>query len=183
MTVEEFDTAQGLIERAAERVFWGFANQAANAGRNPPVEWEDCVQEGWAAYMGGRQEFVERLDTERGRNYVRLSVRREIANYARAEKAERCGYAVEDEAFYTAGLVRALLPLMWEDDVPRSPVGSVKHMEIVDVQRAYEGLCEQDQVLLWEVYGPQCLVEVDALVRRNVSRAVGRLRDVLNSQV
>jgi len=183
MDAVEYDIAQGLIERAAERVYWGFANQALNAGRTPPVEWEDCVQEGWVGYMSRRDDYAERLDTDKGRNYVRLAVRRHIADFARKEKAERCGYAVEDEQFYTAGKVRALLPLTLDQPAGHTVTGSDRHTEVLDVQRGYEGLCEADQILLWDVYGPQCLTELDAVTRRSAAKAVGRLRDVLNGQV
>lgn len=183
MDAVEYETATGLIERAAERVYWGFANQAMNAGRTPPVEWEDCVQEGWVGYMSNRDDYAERLDTDKGRNYVRLAVRRHIADFARREKAERCGYSVEDEQFYTAGKVRALLPLMLSVYADHMGTGTDRHTELVDVQRGYAGLCEADQTLLWEVYGPQCLTELDADTRRAASKAVGRLRDVLNGQV
>lgn len=178
----EYDTVSSLVEKAAERVYWGFANQALNAGRTPPVEWEDCCQEGWVAYMSGRDDYVERLDDEKGRNYVRLIIRRAIADYARREKAERCGYAAEDEAYYSGPRIRTLLPLMFAASADHMTVGGDRHTELLDVERGYYGLCDADQTLLWEAYGPGCETDMDSATRRATYKAVGRLRDVLNGQ-
>lgn len=203
MDAVEFDAADPLITEAARWIYWGHFNRAKAAGRNPPVEYDDCYQEGWVAYLESREDFSSRLDDPRGRTYIKVSVRNHISRYARKEKAARAGYEVEDEHFYSARAIRDLLPFALAEPVPAAeaggnilepPVGTSRHCELIDIRRAVDQLRDDDRDVLWQMYGPTQDVPEDVPgevpedvpdrdIRKRASRAVGRLRDAINGMV
>lgn len=125
--------------------------------------------------------------------------------YCRTEKAERDGYAVEDEFFYSIPMIADLLSLSFDElwrlpkgvdyseQKPTSPSNDLVVM-VSDVTRALETLPQPDQKLLRYVYGGKRTpseafaqlgldwdISPEASYHR-VRRVVGRVRAALGGE-
>jgi hypothetical protein len=90
------------------------------------VEIEDLTQELWQEYYRDtREATADELD-----NRLYNAGRR----YCRAEKARQCGYAPDDEAYYSTKVIRELLPDVVADDPP-----VMRGQDEREVRRAVQG--------------------------------------------
>lgn len=173
------------------------------------VDYADVQQElylwlfiNYSKAEGWREQYAER---HAERTVVR-ALRRAGERYARKEKAEQCGYAPEDEFFYSIPMCADLLQLYFdpewmmpagqdltEDTVggkPASESGDLMTM-VADVGRAYEAQPAADKELLAYVYNGERVVS-DAIAslsldwectysaaNSRIRRVMGRVREKL----
>lgn len=143
---------------------------------------------------------VERWRSEYSEKHAERTVVKALRNagerYCRTEKAERDGYAVEDEFFYSIPMIADLLMLAldpewmvprgidYTEEAPRRPVNADLVTMVSDVKKGYESLPEPDQRLLSYVYGADHDPR-DAIAQKAVewgvtqSAAYGRIRRVV----
>lgn len=172
------------------------------------VEYADVQQE---CYLWLLKNFhkVDRWRSEYSEKHAERTVVKALRNagerYCRTEKAERDGYAVEDEFFYSIPMIADLLALsfdpLWRvpkgidysEHKPTSPSNELVVM-VSDVTRALETLPEADQSLLKYVYGGRRTpgeafvslgldwgISSEAAYHR-VRRVVGRVRAALGGE-
>lgn len=132
------------------------------------VEYED-VQQVLYLWLLEKYDRVVRWraehDEERAYRTQVKALRNAGERYCRTEKAERDGYAPEDEFFYSLKMVADLLELAFDpewmlprgidytDESPPVNVGSDLMTMVADVGRAYNTLPKTDQDLLRYCYG------------------------------
>ena len=92
------------------------------------ITYADMYQDGITWVLSHPGTVTARLeDGRRGSTRLTGQIAKHIDGIARREKAHACGYEPEDEAFYTAAMVEALLPAVWDTgymDVPPPADGS-----------------------------------------------------------
>lgn len=172
------------------------------------VEYEDVQQE---LYLWLLKNFdkVDRWRTEYSERHAERTLVKALRNagerYCRTEKAERDGYAVEDEFFYSIPMIADLLWLSFDEawcapkgidyTEQKSPsVGPDLVTMVSDVTKAYETLPDPDQSLLRYVYGGDRTVS-EAIASKSVEwgvsqsaansrirRVVGRVRAALGGE-
>lgn len=143
----------------------------------------------WEEEHDGDEKVIQRLLTR--------SLRNAGEKYCRAEKAQQCGYSVEDEYFYSIGQMADLLQVAFDpswmapavdvthDSAKRPPQegGNLVAM-VADVNRAFDSLPAWEQALLRRVYGGDLPVR-DAVALEAASNDIGikaqdmRIRRVL----
>lgn len=172
------------------------------------VEYADVQQELYL-WLLKRYDKVIQWRANYSERHAERTVIKALRNagerYCRSEKAERDGYAVEDEFFYSIPMIADLLALSF-DPLWREPkgidyteqrpvnVGTDLVVMVADVRRAYESLPRADQSLLAYVYGGNRLPE-DAIAQKalewgvsqsasygRIRRVVGRVRAALGGE-
>lgn len=168
------------------------------------AEYEDIQQELYIWYLKNHRKVEAWEDEYSTRTVQRLTMkalRNAGEKYCRAEKAERSGYAVEDEFFYTIPMVADMLTLYFDPDwmapavnvtgetakKPPQEGGNLMAM-VADVGKAYEAMPEPDKELLARIYDGERpvreAIEFEALTNgithgaqdRRIRRVIGRLR-------
>lgn len=168
------------------------------------VEYEDVQQELYVWYIkhyrkvdAWREEHHEKT----AQRLILKSLRNAGEKYCRKEKADKDGYEVEDEFFYSIGMVSDMLQLYFDPDWS-APTVTLEHTSekrpageggnlmamVADVGRCFEQMPEADQELLQRIYGGDYPVR-DAMAYeaamnditigaqdRRIRRVVGRLR-------
>lgn len=172
------------------------------------VEYADVQQELYL-WLLSHYDRVDRWRANYSERHAERTVVKALRNagerYCRTEKAERDGYAVEDEFFYSIPMIADLLSLSFDPlwRVPKgidyseqkspSP-GSELVVMVADVTRAMETLPEGDQDLLRYVYGGHRTPK-EAFIQKSlewgvsetaaynrVRRVVGRVRAALGGE-
>lgn len=159
------------------------------------VEFDDLVQEGWLWALSNRGQVDEWLQQDAA-GLVKFRLIRYLLRYARREKAERSGYSVDDEFFYSLEMLRVLLPVVLASNgqAPASG-GEVKGRKAsqeygeweatyADLRTAFRALSREDQALLSAYYVQQRPSAVlaaelgctDAAVRNRATAALKRLQ-------
>lgn len=140
-----------------------------------------------------------RLEASEGKLYV--SLRREAAKYCAREQAARVGRPIQQDNFYTSGIVERALPYIFEDipqtTVTQNPVtGAPGHIPaeydtalnlLTDIKQSFHGLNpEVREVLAWRFRDGLTFEEIGELKsitkdggKKSVDRAVQRLVDSL----
>lgn len=172
------------------------------------VEYADVQQELYL-WLLTHYDRTERWRAEYSEKHAERTVvkalRQAGERYCRTEKAERDGYAVEDEFFYSIPMIADLLALSFDPlwRVPKgidyseqkSPApGNELIVMVADVSRALETLPEGDQALLRYVYGGKRTPR-EAFIQKSlewgvsetaaynrVRRVVGRVRAALGGE-
>jgi RNA polymerase sigma factor (sigma-70 family) len=138
------------------------------------TEKADLLQEAWAFTLSRGHQFNELLSDESevqrkwNEKKIAWQMRRHLERYARKEKAAKCGYHMNDEAYYDTITIAQLLPfvikahvtdtaleqsqILVNDGTPRKPAapaegGNLLAM-LVDIKKGYEGLDKFDQDIL-----------------------------------
>lgn len=164
------------------------------------VEYAD-VQQSLYLWILSNTLKVERWRTEYSEKHAERTLvkalRRNGEQYCRSEKAEKSGYSVEDEFFYSIPMIADLLQLSFDEDwmVPkgkdytepdvsgRAATENVVAM-VADVGQGFNTLPEPDKELLRFVYDGSTLVN-DAIAQKSLewgitwSAANSRIRRVL----
>lgn len=172
------------------------------------VEYADVQQELYVWLLGHYDRVVRwraNLSTRHAERTIVKALRNAGERYCRTEKAERDGYAVEDEFFYSIPMIADLITLsfdpLWRvpkgidysEQKPTAPSNELVVM-VSDVTRALETLPEADQRLLRRVYGGKTTpaeafaqlgiewgISSEAAYHR-VRRVVGRVRAALGGE-
>ena len=134
------------------------------------VETEDLQQELWIWVVMHTRKLEQWQEEHHPKSVERLlakSLRNAGEKYCRKEKASQTGYEVDDEFFYSLGMVTDMLQLHFDPDwrepraitlgttpsgKPASEGWNLQAM-VADVGMAYEKLSTADQRLLEFVYG------------------------------
>ena len=138
------------------------------------VERVDLKQEAYTFVYSKAEMFNESLaienEIQRGFNEKKIAwqIKRNLERYCRKEKANKSGYATNDEAFYDTVTIAQLLPYviasvvndtaieqaqnMINDGTPRKPAapaegGNLLAM-LVDIKQAYEKLDDEEKQIL-----------------------------------
>lgn len=173
------------------------------------VEYADVQQELYLwllAHYDRAVRWRSNYSEKHAERTVVKALRNAGERYCRTEKAEKDGYNVEDEFFYSIPMIADLLALSYdpkwmvpkgidytEAHRPLSPSNELIVM-VADVARAAESLPEPDQALLKYVYGGSRLV-TDAIAQKSlewgisqsaansrIRRVVGRVRAALGGE-
>lgn len=159
------------------------------------VEYDDLVQEGWLWAITCRERVDEWLATESA-GIVKFRLIRHLLRYARREKAERSGYSVDDEYYYSLEMLRVVLPVVLASGGHKpvrgeEPKGRVAVQEYgdweatyADLRTAFRALAPDDQALLSAYYvqeRPSAVLAAelgctDAAVRNRANAALKRLQ-------
>lgn len=175
------------------------------------VEYEDVQQELYLWLIKNHHKadrWREQYETRHAERTVVKALRNAGERYCREEKAQKEGFEVEDEFFYSIPMVADLLSLSFDPDwmspkaveleaggptssgKPASEGGNLMAM-VADVGRAYSRMPKPDRDLLARCYGqgvstPEALVELSlqwgitaSAANSRVRRVVGRLRAAL----
>lgn len=179
---------------------------ARYANRFRMVERDDIAQElrvWWLTHQKQIRRYVE-LGQERR---ITKSLQRAAERFCRKTKAQVLGYRPEDEFFYNTGLVRELLPLVWNADLITQDQrpddgGKAKRSKpanegnellamVGDVARVLTLLDRDEYAALWMVYGPLKAEYTElaaglsitvAAAKMRVQRAVQSVVDVLGGE-
>lgn len=137
----------------------------------PMCDEPDLISEGlmWVwTHPKKAREFLDDEDSVRGTRMLHASMRNHVRDFARKERAERYGYELEDDMFYSltmlkgVGRGKGLLHYVYDreawlkpppgDDAPKAPGDPAEGMNwqttLIDVQRAVQGLSREDERLL-----------------------------------
>lgn len=183
---------------------------AGRVGRNHRgyVDTDDIVSECYV-WLVKRQDKVQQWAQEGAHGRAKLSkaLYRHAFNYARQERAKISGTAVSDNSYYTPGVIKELLPDIWDheswsygqsgpsDTVRRSTQapseGNNRLAMLVDVKWAVAQLSADDQAMLRDRYqdggvSPDILAATyecsqDTLERR-YARILTRIADRLGGE-
>lgn len=178
----------------------------------PMCDEMDLLQEAlmWAVTHPRKwHEYFTDEDERRGTRMIVAAMRNHVKDYARRERAERFGYELEDEMFYSltmlkgAGRGRGLLHYVYDrdswlkpppsDDAPRTPGDPAEGMgwqtTLIDVQRAVQSLPRADERLLaahfeqgltYEQIGSSFPVPVAvSTVAKRIDQAVVKVQEAL----
>jgi len=112
--------AQAMLDAAGANIRVA-ASQVSRRYREY-VTFEDLYQEAISWVLAHPGTVQARLDDgRRGSTRLTGQIAGFIVGLARKEKAQAIGYNPDDEAFYTRGMVEALLPAVWDDNYMESP--------------------------------------------------------------
>lgn len=169
------------------------------------VEAADLTQHLWEHAWKKRKVYAEYLSREdkeeqkQGWSALLTALQRDGDRYCRKEKADRSGYRVEDEAFYTTAMIQEMVSMLYNgsgltniiDDrvkVKTAP-GSGMSVEtsMADVEMALKYLEPEDRYLVVEVYGhstsettlAESLGVSRSTVERRLTRACKRMIEFL----
>lgn len=173
--------------------------------RNPLVDPEDLYQVAamWCVEHPRKlDEYMTDEDKRRGTKMVITSMTNACKDFARKDRAARCGYHLDDSVYYALKVLKDdLLPAVYDDEMWLSPpTGDVVRNDrgdpalggnwlatLADVSTAIQLLSKQDQHWLhlkyklgWtlERIADECDFSVSTADRR-VSAAVRRIQDKL----
>jgi DNA-directed RNA polymerase specialized sigma24 family protein len=172
------------------------------------VEYADVQQELYLWLLDHYDRAIRwraNLSERHAERTVVKALRNAGERYCRTEKAERDGYAVEDEFFYSIPMIADLLSLSYDplwstpkgiDYAEQKPVSPSNELIVMvaDVTRAAETLPEADQALLRYVYGGKRTPKeayIDKSLEWGISetaaynrirRVVGRVRAALGGE-
>lgn len=148
------------------------------------------------------EEWREDHSPQTADRILARSLRNHGEKYCRREKAEYCGYSVDDEFFYSITMIADIIQLYFDPEYmmpgsiplgqtssgkPASEGGNLMAM-VADVGRAYEQMPERDRYLLREVYGGDMPVResiaflalewgcTHGAADKRIRRVLGRLR-------
>ncbi len=119
----------------------------------PLTSRDDLYQEAWTWLLRHTQTVTTALeDGKVGRRRLNHLVTQHLVAVARADKATQLGYDLDDEAFYTPGVVEELLPLVFSAEALLKPAaeagsrpsgdpasGGTWLVTVLDVRRAWVG--------------------------------------------
>lgn len=111
-----------MLTPEVDALVHGIAIQVARCYRTS--DRQDLVQQGRLWVLSHPQRMADWLEADDGEAWAQLdaAVRAEMERYARVEKAAVLGYELEDEAYYSADLVEALLPSVFDTEREIAPV-------------------------------------------------------------
>lgn len=154
-----------LVEQAARGVYWDYKRY---------VELEDVTQECWLEYLKKRNRYERLLMDPSTLKYVKYSIRKAGATYARREMWERMRIHPEDQYRYSKPEIRLLVEMYLGGDW----AGDRLKDERIDLERGWAALAYQDQMALEFVYGTR-EVKLTGVDRMRASRAIRRLQGVM----
>lgn len=184
---EAWQEHSGLMERVALRVYYRFRDY---------VTLDDLRQEAWVTYFGNRAEYDRMIaESDYWARVARANISRHVLDYALQEKAQRIGYEVEDQYWYSRNELKAILGVVFVGGVtPASPEvgktrrsGASTYMDMetscADVKRALRQLSTQDKMYLYDAWGPhgEVFAGSKALMIR-AGQALGRLQRELGER-
>lgn len=179
---------------------------ARYAHRFRMVERDDIAQElrvWWLTHQKQIRRYVEQGQERR----ITKSLQRAAERYCRKVKSQVLGYRPEDEFFYNTGLIRELLPMVWNADLITQDQhpdegGKVRRSKpanegndllamVGDVARTLMVIDKDEYAALWMVYGPlkadyselaKGLGITVAAAKMRVQRAVQSIVDMLGGE-
>lgn len=151
------------------------------------VHVDDLRQECWLWVLEHKRRAVELLD--RSEAYLIRRLRTVAERYARKQKAARCGYSPDDEAYYSISRIAELLPDALDPEAT-PPTGqaseirgsSEQHGEwetsIADIRGAVAKLPVSDQwaVRMWAGYGAVDIPPDIMTIVRAIQKLLGGAR-------
>lgn len=175
--------------------------------RFPMVERDDILQEMYVWWCQHPRKAARYLDdTEYGEKKLSRALRNAGLAYCHKEKARRVGYEVDDLFFYSLGLLRELLPAVYDEDawsrMGRTTLDGLPRgkSDPAEGNNALAALCDVSQALNRLAAEPRRLIEltfrdeVDAEhlagqldttpdgARMRVQRALRRLQEELGGE-
>lgn len=176
---------------------------AKYAGRFRMVDRDDIAQEMRVWWLRNQRRIKKLIDDER-QDKIYDDLRQVSRRYCERQKAQTAGYEVGDLHWYDAGVVRELLPMVWDtslltqDQAPddgarprnRKPAnegGNLMAM-VSDCSRAVAQVDLDEYAMLWLQFGPMKYSNQDlavyldtslAAAKMRVQRALNRLVDLL----
>lgn len=179
-------------------------NQSATATYRAYSSWvsfPDVAARLWLWAVENEARLSEYLEREDGERIVRSILNQEARTYAIKERAMSTGYSPEDLTWYSPGMIRNILPDVFDYDdwqsfgssgdgrsKPLANATGDRLASILDVKGALTKLQEDQVSLLREHYGRGVSVEACGVAlgltqeatRKRLDRAVYALRDSLN---
>lgn len=165
------------------------------------AEHEDINQDLWVFYLENQSQTDADLVSPESREAVCRRFIKRAERFCRREKADQCGYSLEDEVTYSRDAIENLIPAALMDDVDaplrqfedKTSTGRDERFleyetAVVDIRCAVDTLDEADRVMLWETFvdemtwleiGRKRGLTEDA-ARKRVSRIVSKLGKTLN---
>lgn len=155
---EPWQEHAGLMERVALRAYYRFRDY---------VTLDDLRQEAWVTYFGNRAEYDRMIaESDYWARVARANISRHVLDYALQEKAQRIGYEVEDQYWYSRQELKAILGVVFVGGVTPGSVevgktrrsGASTYMDMetscADVKRALLHLSPTDRQYLYDAWGP-----------------------------
>jgi len=180
--------------KLAEKVAWRIGSRLSG------VEIDDLTSHLYL-WLVENKRALERWRNEPSDGKLYVSLRREAAKFCAREQATAVGRPINDDNFYTVGIVERALPYIFEDipqtTVAQNPVtGESVHTPskydvalnlLTDIRQTYYGLnLDVQQVLAWRFRDGLTFEEIGELKgitkdggKKSVDRAVQRLVDAL----
>lgn len=154
-----------MIDTAARQVYWHYSKY---------VELDDLMQEGWLAYIAKRRKYDRLLVDPLQVKYVKYSIRKACASYARREMWERLQVVPEDQYRYSKPEINLLVEMFvsgeWDDGRLRD--------ERIDLERGWGQLNTADRRALEYRHGPRD-TKLTSADRMRASRAIRRLQGLM----
>lgn len=136
------------------------ANEYGRRYRNH-ADREDFVQECWLWLAEHPAKLAEFLEHDHADKLIARTLRNHCYDAGEQLKAQHLGYSRDDLTYYGKGMLRELLPILWDDEAWTEPpvadgprgggdpaTGGNWLATLADVSRAFDELSEEDRNLL-----------------------------------
>ena len=175
------------------------------AGRFRMVDRDDVAQE-LRVWWVRNQRRIRKLKAEENDDKIVDDLRSVARRFCEKQKSLAIGYEMSDLHWYDSGLIRELLPMVWDSSLitqdQRPDEGRVRNRKpaneggnlltmVADVSRAVARLDLDEYAMLWLQFGPtkytnnEMAVYLDtslAAAKMRVQRAINRILDDLGGE-